>query len=186
MSTPRAKRALNMGTTPASKRTKTLTRMSNRRAIGKPEVKHAEYAVSHASTTGSNIDLTAIASGAARGQRIGSKVKFLFVEMWLSAVDPIRVDIAIPSITNTAPSYAVTTFIDPDDAQVLFSAHYNPTDPGNRSDLVYWKHSFPLGIVSKWDSTTAASIQKHQMYLRITSPQATTVTGGVRIWYTDV
>jgi len=187
MSTPRAKRALVMGTTPVAKRSRMVTRS---RAVGrvyntKPEMKFKQFVLSHTAVTNSNLDLSEIASGAEEQQRVGNKIKYWHVEAIIQSALPVRVELLMPSITGNAPTHFITALTDSDQFQVLGEAFLNPNLPVTVSDIFKVSFKLPLGIVSKWDGPLAGDIAKHQLFLRLNTGGSTTITGTVRVWYTD-
>lgn len=185
MSTPRAKRALNMGTPGRPyKRTKTLasTRRTGYRLI-KPEMKHAVFTISHAGVTGSNTDLTNIAQGVEVNQRIAGKIKSWGVDILTEATVAHKIELLMPFDNSvTAPSNSAQQLPDRDEFSVLASYTCNPG--ADQSNLFQEHVSFPLGVVTTYNDASGSN--RNRIYMRITTNGALTVNGQARIWYTDV
>jgi len=184
MSTPAAKRALDMGSMPAPKRLRRSTRPVALYRLTKPEMKTGALAIAHSATTGSNLDLTNIAQGTGNSERLAGKVKFWNFDIVGQANYPIRIDFVIPRITNSLPSYSATSQIDYSEGQVLATYMFNPANHASY-DLFHYNLKLPYGIVSTWDGAAGSTIQTHQIICRITSFYNATVNGAVRLSFTD-
>lgn len=182
MSTPRAKRALNMGSTPAGKRAKRATTVFRGT---KTETKWIFTSLTHTSTSASNTLLTSIPQGANQSERIGLKVKALRIEAVLTSQVPLKVTFYTPyDADDTATMTNDTLVPDPTKFVTLGSYVFN-NHAASQSQIMTINHKLPLGVVCRWDSTTGTSTAKNPIYAQVSSVGNVTVTGQFRVWYID-
>lgn len=168
--------------TRSSKRQKPEPTMVVYRGV-KPEMKHCSYIISHSAVATSN-RLLSVAAGTGIQERVGNKVKVHHVEVLFGASGGLRVSLLLPNDASAGPSLSFTTSVDRDRDAVLYDKFFhNNTTPSSNGAII--RHKLPMGIVQRYASTTAASVNSGSIYLCLNTPAPATVTGYVRIWYTD-
>ncbi len=188
MSTPRAKRALNMGTSPYAKRaryTRTTTRSVGRVYGSKPEMKDYNLAISHAATTASDYQVNEIANGANEAQRVGTKIKQWNIECLLVSSLPVRIDLYMPHDPTTTVAHSYSQQLDTESLTKLGTYFFSPKTSGTDEGFHFF-HRLPLGVVTKFTGTAGNTAVKNLIQARVTTTANTTVGGYIRIWYTDV
>ena len=151
----------------------------------KPEMKSFIYNLSHSAVTGSDHSINQIASGSANAQRVGSKVKIHNIEYLLTSGSSFRVDILVPNDAGTRTTASFVNAVNRDAFSVIKTFVVNSTTTlttGGR----YGNIKLPLGMISKYTGTGGSTINKGEIYVRVTSQAAVNVDGYFRVWYTDV
>jgi len=183
MSTPRAKRALNFGT-PNAKRQKTNSTMVVYRGL-KPEMKYIDTPIVHTTSIGTSWRINNIASGAASDQRVGTKIKMHHIEGVIvgSASQPVRIEIYNAfdaSVTGVVPFGAAIDRKTASHLRTIFM--HNGCNPNLNG---YWlQHKLP-GTVARYADTSSSSCNSNAITVSLSLPVAATVTGYLRLWYTD-
>lgn len=187
MSTPRAKRALNFGPNTPNKRSKNQNTMVLYRGI-KPEMKHASVSISHSTALASDLCVNAIPNGTSFENRIGAKIKIWNVEYFVAeyAGTPVtlKLDMYLGDTSTDFSTHLLANAFPREKYTLLKTIVATPHGTPNQ-DGVYGNHRLPLGVVTRYNSTTAASIVDNAINVRIQTSTATTVAGYFRIWYTD-
>lgn len=184
MSNPRAKRALDFGPSTMVRPAKRSRRTVAVRRIGmKPEMKHQVFSLSHTSVAGSNLDITNISQGAGSDERVGAKIKSWSIDVLIESAVACKVEVLMPIDNSaTAPANLSYELPDRDTYSVLGTYTFNPSVAA--SQIFQVNHSFPLGVVTRYDDELSSI--RNKMYLRVTTPSSATILGRVRLWYTDV
>ena len=179
-----AKRALNFGTPSTTKRRRTMAPTIVVRGT-KGEMKTLVTNISHSATTLSNTLPNEVAGGSDNGQRVGNRIKIWRVECTVSGSSACKATLTLPykaSATSLASS-VYNGFVTQTDGITVFTRALNP---GASADNVHYiNYKFPMGLVTRFGSSTSSDIEKNRLIFALSSPSAT-LNGAVRIWYTDV
>jgi len=177
-----AKRALNFGT-PNSKRQKTAPMVLYRGL--KPEMKFFDTPIVHTTSVGTSWRINNIATGAVHDQRVASKIKMHHIEGVIvgSSSQPIRIEIYNAFDASNTGIVGYANALDRRTASHLRTVFlHNGTQPNLNG---YWlQHKLP-GIVARYADTSSSSCVSNAITVSISLPVAATVTGYLRIWYTD-
>lgn len=184
--TPSAKRKLNFGPSPYAKRRKTMAYIPQPYRVIKPEMKHVVIPLVHAAA-GSIRSLTAIASGADNGQRVGNKIRIYNIEYVVSGGTPFssRLDLCVGN-DATLPGAPIVTFDTALDRQAYTSLKTRFMNNGSASQAGFMGfHKIPGGLLVKYGGPTAASVNSNNLLANVATPSSATLSGYFRIWYTD-
>jgi len=177
-----AKRALNFGTPSSVKRRRLARRPMPRYRLSKPEMKAGDLTLSHSAATASNLELSAIAAGTADNNRIGNRVKAWRIQGRFVSQDPFRVEILMMNDASDSPSNTADQLYNYRTA-VSFGTYVFPTEVAN--SVYDFDHKLPLGLNLTYNGTASTDITRNRLFARITSGTATTITGEMRIYFTD-
>lgn len=167
----------------SSKKARTEPTMVVYRGI-KPEMKHAALTISHNTVIASTRDITAIGVGTNVAQRVGAKIKVFNIEYLLTSASSFRATLLMPNDANASPALSFDTPVErTKDAVLKDTFAHSGSNPDCRGML--GRHKLPLGTVCRYGGPLGTDINDNAIYLTITQPAVGTVTGYVRIWYTD-
>jgi len=175
------KRALFPPNTP-SKRQRMM--WSNRRSPHKPETKFGIFTINHSAVAASTTLPTAIQNGNGNGERIGSKIRVLNLEIFaVGTTLPYRVIVYTPKVaTNTITLGTNTAPVDVRNFNVLFDTYVDTSDNTYLRKRVMLKYG--QKVLYNGTATTAYIENPIKMLIQTAGPD--TVTGFVRTWYTDM
>ena len=178
-----ARRALEFSTPGSAKRRKNTPGVTSVIYRGvRPEMKAADYPVTHTSTTAFNLHMTGLAQGTGVFERIGNKVKVWRIEGIVKADVPVRIQILAPNDAKTAPFNTNDKLFNYRSDRLL--AEYVLDAQVANS----WKHvnyKLPLGQNAVYNGSVSGSIVKGSIYVRLLTAASTTLGGEFRIYYTD-
>ena len=181
-----AKRALNFGTPSTSKRRRTMGATTVVLRTGpKPEMKHTSYTLAHSAVANANLSLSTLAQGSDVNNRIGNKVKIWRITGQINSDEPIKAHLLMPYDASATPAtgFSSTNVTDQMNYKIWC---LNPSDVTNGPNVYDINYKFPSGIVVRYGSSTSTDVIKNHLYFQTNTPSATTVSGYIRIWYTDV
>jgi len=157
----------------------------------KPEMKNKTIAISYPGgtpATAYNLHITAVTNGADYNERIGSKIKVWNVEYLMhesNSTDPtMRVDFYLGNSATDFSTHVLDTALDrqkyPSLKTMMLNSGSLPNNQGAFGNL-----KLPLGVITRYDGTSATSVVSNSIHMRINTSLSTTVSGYIRIWYTD-
>lgn len=177
-----AKRALNFGSTPAKKRRRAASKGAVIYRMSKPEMKAADFTLSHVTATASNTDLTQLTPGTGVNNRIGNRVKAWRVQGRFIGSVPFRIEILMMNDASDTPSNTSTTLYNYRRAVSLGSYVYDWTVSNSVCDF---DHRLPMGLNITYDGTAATDCTRGKIFARITTAVSTTIDGEFRLYFTD-
>lgn len=154
----------------------------------KPEMKHAAVAVSHTGVTSSDLCLNALSNGNQYFERIGAKIKvwnieYFFFESSGNTVT-LKMDMYLGDTSTDFSTNALNSAF-PRQEYTLLKTIVATNNGVPNHDGVYGNHKLPMGVVSRYNASTGASLVDNAINVRIQTSTATNVSGYFRIWYTD-
>lgn len=177
-----AKRALNFGPTPMTKRRRTVPVSTARYRLSKPEMKAADFSITHTSVSESNTDLSQLSLGTGVNNRVGSRVKAWRIQGRFTASQPIRIELLMMNDASDSPTNTAITLYNYRRAVNLGTYIY---DLQVSNSLVDFDHKLPIGLNMTYDGTASTDIVRNKVVARITTATATTVSGEFRLYFTD-
>jgi len=182
MPTLGTKRMMDRMSYQSNKRART---MRERRRAPLPETKFKTTSISHLGTTTSNTFVTGVANGPDRNERIGRKIKNLFLEGRFQGGINLRCVLYISkSGTTTLSLTNPYDAVNPDDFIVLKDWWIQPPDSSLTARGVF-KHKLPYGLNTEFTGPNESDIVQGQVALYIHTDASTNVQGHVRTWYVD-
>jgi len=178
-----AKRALNFGT-PNSKRQKTAPMVVYRGV--KPEMKYFDTIIVHTAALSSSRRINNISTGTNFNERVGNRIKMHHIEGVIvgSGSQPVRLELLMANDASITSGPNFADAVDRNAQSHLKTVFlHNGTQPNLNG---YWlQHKLPYGVVSRYGDSSASSCNSNAIILSLSCPVASTITGYVRIWYTD-
>ena len=146
-----------MGQSPA-KRAKAQPTMILCRGI-KLEMKHGVSTVVHAATASTNQSVNLVGQGSGISEKIGSKIKILFIEGIVQNVSDtsLKIDMPVGNDAGDPPPHGCSDPVERQAFSVLktfFLCHNAPMN----ADGHLVSHELPLGLVFKHSNATGASV----------------------------
>lgn len=170
----------------SSKRARTVVTMVPRAVGSKPEMKFFVTSINHTAATATNTSINDVAGGTAYSDRVGMKIKIWSIDGFIASTGtvPVRCDLYAG---NDATTVSAHTFYNPTDRAAGWLLKQWCQSSGGTPNLGghFFRHSLPMGVITKFTDGTATSQNSNKIVLKLTSPSAATANGYVRIWYTD-
>lgn len=154
----------------------------------KPETKYHNESILHNAVQNSTTLACNVEAGAGTTNRVGRKLRIKSLEVLLRAAagsGPVRMVIYVPktqsqTLTLTNPAQA----IDNDQFWVVKDGWVQPQG-NNAAEGIYYRHSFPLGLVTEYDGNTASDVIKNGIKVLLFATNSTTILGHTKIWFMD-
>lgn len=151
------------------------------------ERKSRNYSIPATNTDFRSIFLTRVDAGETDASlRAGRTMRTLRMEYMFDLNNnvPVRVLVVCPKrpgtslSTATTPSSSVNTDIFWVVHDILWPARGGPGSG-------FWKHRFPKGLVSEFDTELGTTIQKNDLQIYFITNDQTVIRGHAKIWFTD-